>query len=143
MATREELLRKKEEIEKKLRKLEQQAYSDKIVVLSNPDVNEGRFPFLDRKEFYVTGSTQDVENLKKLIESIYAKKYGLYDGVMGNRFVLMETFKVLHLGADSEDSNDLPILNTSSLSRNVDVARKEISDFLENVPSKSYLTKCF
>lgn len=37
MATREELLRKKEEIEKKLRKLEQQAYSDKIVVLSNPD----------------------------------------------------------------------------------------------------------
>ena len=141
MATRDELLRQKEEIEKKLRKLEQQAYSDKIVVLSNPDVNEGTFPFLDRKEFYVTGSTKDVENLQKLIESIYAKKYGLYDGVMGNRFVLMETFKVLHLGADSEDSNDLPILNISNLSRNFDVARKEISDFLENVPSKSYLAK--
>ena len=141
MATREELLRKKEEIEKKLRKLEQQEYSDKIVVLSNPDVNEGTPPFLDRKEFYVTGSTKDIENLQKLIESIYAKKYGLYDGVMGNRFVLMETFKVLHLGADSEDSNDLPILNISNLTRNIDVARKEISDFLENVPSKPYLTK--
>ena len=141
MATREELLRKKEEIEKKLRKLEQQEYSDKIVVLSNPDVNEGTLPFLDRKEFYVTGSIKDIENLQKLIESIYAKKYGLYDGVMGNRFVLMETFKVLHLGADSEDSNDLPILNISNLTRNIDVARKEISDFLENVPSKPYLTK--
>ena len=141
MATRAELLRKKEEIEEKLRILEKKEYFDKIVVLSNPDVNEGRFPFLDRKEFYVTGSTKDVENLQKLIESIYAKKYGLYDGVMGNRFVLMETFKVLHLGADSEDSNDLTILNISNLSRNFDVARKEISDFLENVPSKSYLAK--
>lgn len=136
MATREELLRAQAEIERKLKTLDAKEYSEKIVILYNPDLNEGRIPFQNRKEFYIKGSNRNVENLKKIVEHIYSKKYGLYNGVMDNSFVLMETFKVLVVGVDSEDKNDLPVFNISNLNRKFPEAVKEISNFLETVPSK-------
>ena len=109
MATRTELLQQKELIEKQLQELANQEYQQKIVIFFNPD----------------------------LTESIYTKKYGLYDGVMGSIYNLMETFKVSLRERDTEDKNDLPVLKISELNTSIDKAITQINDFLETVPIKS------
>mgnify|MGYP001688602752 CR=1 FL=1 len=139
MVTRTELLKQKEEIEKQLQELANKEYQRKIVIFSNPDLTEGRFPFYSKKEFYIIENQGrfDSSTLVNLIESIYSKKYGLYDGVMGSIYNLMETFKVSLRERDTADKNDLPILKLSELSTSIDKAIKQINDFLETVPIKS------
>lgn len=58
MATKEELLKEKEKIEKQLKELDSKEYSQKIVILFNPDLTEGRIPFYSKKEFYIKGEKQ-------------------------------------------------------------------------------------
>lgn len=143
MSTREELLKAKAEIEARLAQLDDYDYSHKIVILFHPDLTEGRIPFYSKKEFYVNESEKDLKNLIQLIESIYAKKYGLYDSVMGNRLALMETFKVLLVNVDHnnyedhKDHKDFPVLQLSDLSMNFDKAIVQLSNFLANVPIKA------
>jgi hypothetical protein len=137
MSTREELLKAKAEIEAQLARLDAYDYSHKIVVLFHPDLTEGRIPFYSKKEFYVKESEKDLKILIQLIESIYAKKYGLYDSVMGNRLVLMETFKVLLVNVDYNNYEELPALKLNDLSMNFDKAIVQLSNFLANVPIKA------
>ena len=137
MSTREELLKAKAEIEAHLARLDAYDYSHKIVVLFHPDLTEGRIPFYSKKEFYVKESEKDLKNLIQLIENVYAKKYGLYDSVMGSRLALMETFKVLLVNVDHNDYEELPALRLHDLSMNFDKAITQLSNFLENVPIKA------
>lgn len=139
MATRTELLQQKELIEKQLQELANQEYQQKIVIFFNPDLTEGRIPFYSKKEFYIIENQGrfDSSTLVNLIKSIYSKKYGLYDGVMGSIYNLMETFKVSLRERDTEDKNNLPVLKISELSTSIDKAKKQINDFLETVPIKS------
>ena len=140
MLTREELLKAQEAIELLLMQFDRRQYSQKIVILSHPDLTEGRIPFYSKKEFYVNESEEDLKILIQLIESIYAKKYGLYDSVMGNRLALMETFKVLLVNTDNndyKDPKDFPVLQLSDLSMNFDKAIVQLSNFLETVPIKA------
>ena len=137
MSTREELLKAKAEIEAQLARLDAYDYSHKIVVLFHPDLTEGRIPFYSKKEFYVKESEEDLKNLIQLIECIYSKKYGIFDSVMGNRLVLMETFKVLLVNVDHNNYEELPALKLNDLSMNFDKALVQLSNFLENVPIKA------
>lgn len=137
MATKEELLKAKEEIEKQLKKLGEQEYSEKIVVLFTPDLTEGRISFYNKKEFYIKESKRDVENLIKLIEFIYSQKYGLYDAVMGSRYCLMKTFSVYIASVDSKDKNDLPVFEMNKLKQGFNASIEQIKEFLETVPTKS------
>lgn len=137
MSTREELLKAKAEIEAQLARLDAYDYSHKIVVLFHPDLTEGRIPFYSKKEFYVKESEKDLKNLIQLIENIYAKKYGLYDSVMGNRFALMETFRVSLVNVDHNNYEELPAFRLHDLSMNFDKALVQLSNFLENVPIKA------
>lgn len=139
MATRTELLQQKELIEKQLQELANQEYQQKIVIFFNPDLTEGRIPFYSKKEFYIIENQGrfDSTTLVNLIESIYSKKYGLYDGVIGSIYNLMETFKVSLRERDTEDKNDLPVLKISELNTSIDKAITQINDFLETVPIKS------
>lgn len=138
MKTREELLREKEEIEKQLKALELAEYSKKIIILSNPDTTEGRIPFYYRKEFYIkeakTKTFQTVENFKKLIEHICAKKYGLYDGIMGT-ISLMECFLVRVENVNGK-YEDLPIFDLNELSSDLEDALKQIEEFLMSISYK-------
>ena len=137
MLTREELLKAKEEIELLLAQFDLRQYSQKIIILFDPDLTEGRIPFYSKKEFYVNESEKDLKLLIQLIESIYAKKYGLYNSVMGNRLVLMETFKVSLVNTDDNDyknHKDFSVLQLSDLSMNFDKAIVQLSNFLETVP---------
>ena len=139
MKTREELLREKEEIEKQLKELELQEKIRKIVILFNPDLTEGRIPFYNKKEFYIKerkSGLLNVNNLIKLIEFILAKKYGLYDGVMGSSKVLMDTFSVYSKSVDIDYNCD-SIFDISKLSLTFGEAVKQIEDLLETVPTKS------
>lgn len=140
MSTREELLKAKAEIEAQLARLDAYDYSHKIVILFHPDLTEGRIPFYSKKEFYVKESEKDLKILIQLIENIYAKKYGIFDSVMGSRLALMETFKVLLVNTDDndyEDHKDFPVLQLSDLSMNFDKAIVQLSNFLANVPIKA------
>lgn len=140
MLTREELLKAKEEIELLLAQFDLRQYSQKIIILFDPDLTEGRIPFYSKKEFYVNESEKDLKLLIQLIESIYAKKYGLYNSVMGNRLVLMETFKVSLVNTDDNDyknHKDFSVLQLSDLSMNFDKAIVQLSNFLETVPIKA------
>lgn len=137
MSTREELLKAKAEIEAQLARLDAYDYSHKIVILFHPDLTEGRIPFYSKKEFYVKESEKDLKNLIQLIENIYAKKYGLYDSVMGSRLALMETFKVLLVSVDHNNYEELPALKLNDLSMNFDKAIVQLSNFLANVPIKA------
>lgn len=137
MSTREELLKAKAEIEAQLARLDAYDYSHKIVILFHPDLTEGRIPFYSKKEFYVKESEKDLKNLIQLIENIYAKKYGLYDSVMGSRLALMETFKVLLVNVDHNNYEELPALKLTDLSMNFDKAIIQLRNFLENVPIKA------
>lgn len=130
-----------EMLRRKLKFLEDKEYLKKIVILFNPNLNEESCPHQNKKEFYIEGSNEDVENLYKILEVICAKKYSLYNGVIGNRFVMMSMFHILLEGVDTEDKNDLPVLNTSSLSRNFYSAIEETRNFLETVPIQPYLPK--
>ena len=140
MLTREELLKAKEEIELLLAQFDLRQYSQKIIILFDPDLTEGRIPFYSKKEFYVNESEKDLKLLIQLIESIYAKKYGLYNSVMGNRLMLMETFKVSLVNTDDNDyknHKDFSVLQLSDLSMNFDKAIVQLSNFLETVPIKA------
>ena len=140
MLTREELLKAKEEIELLLAQFDLRQYSQKIIILFDPDLTEGRIPFYSKKEFYVNESEKDLKLLIQLIESIYAKKYGLYNSVMGNRLVLMETFKVSLVNTDDNDyknHKEFSVLQLSDLSMNFDKAIVQLSNFLETVPIKA------
>lgn len=139
MATKTELLKQKEDIEKQLQELANQDYQRKIVIYFQPDLTEGRIPFYYKKEFYIIENQGrfDSSTLVNLIESIYSRKYGLYDGVMGSIYNLMETFKVSLRERDTADTNDLPIFKLSELNTSIDKAITQINDFLETVPIKS------
>ena len=137
MSTREELLKAKAEIEAQLARLDAYDYSHKIVILFHPDLTEGRIPFYSKKEFYVKESEKDLKILIQLIENIYAKKYGIFDSVMGSRLALMETFKVLLVNVDHKNYEELPGLQLKDLSMNFDKAITQLSDFLENIPIKA------
>lgn len=139
MKTREELLREKEEIEKQLKKLDTiKEYSKKIVILFNPDTTEGKIPFYSKKEVYIKErehSLFKINDLIRLIEFIYAKKYGLYDSVMGNTRVLMETFRVYETSVDIDDKCD-SVFDLNKLMWTFEDAVKQIEEFLETVPTK-------
>lgn len=139
MATKTELLKQKELIEKQLQELANQDFQQKIVIYFQPDLTEGRIPFYYKKEFYIVDNHGrfDIFTVVNLIESIYSKKYGLYDGVMGSLYNLMETFKVSIRERDTADANDLPIFKISELSTSINTAIKQINEFLETVPIKS------
>ncbi len=141
MATKEELLKEKEKIEKQLKELDSKEYSQKIVILFNPDLTEGRIPFYSKKEFYIKGEKTNFnkKDLVKLIEFIYSKKYGLYDGVMGSIYNLMKNFKVSLQETNTEDKNNLSVFEMNQLNPKFDEAIKQIEIFLDNLPIEPYL----
>ena len=140
MKTREELLREKEEIEKQLKKLDKiKECSKKIVILFNPDLTEGRIPFYSKKEFYIKEGENclfKINDVIKLIEYNYAKKYGLYAGVMGSSKVLMKTFFVNTENKDIEYIDNFSIFDIDKLSTTFGEAETQIEEFLETVPTK-------
>lgn len=139
MKTREELLREKEEIEKQLKKLDKiKEYSKKIVILFNPDLTEGRIPFYSKKEFYIKGRENclfEINDVIKLIEFIYAKKYGLYNSVMGSTRNLMETFRVYETSINIDEKCD-SVFDINKLMWTFEYAVKQIEEFLETVPTR-------